>query len=70
MYSCFMKARNSLVVSCREKKKTEDNENVFFKAPAKTFFVNIKKLFMADLLSNGLHKKVNICYIIMLYYLK
>ena len=32
----FMKARNSLVVRCREKhansKKTEDGENVFFKA--------------------------------------
>ena len=62
----FMKARNSLVVRCREKKKTEDGENVFFKALAKIFFVNIKKLFMADLLSNGLHEKVMICYITML----
>ena len=36
-----------------------------FKALAKIFFVNIKKLLMADLLSNGLHEKVLICYIIM-----
>ena len=29
--AAFMKARNSLVVSCRERgKKTEDGENVFF----------------------------------------
>ena len=29
-------------------------------------FVNIKKLFMANLLSNGLHEKVMICYIVIL----
>ena len=68
--AAFMKARNSLVVWSREKKKTEDGENVFFKALAKIFFVNTKKLFMADLLSSGLHEKVMICYIIMLYLLK
>ena len=34
------------------------------------FFVNIEKFFMTDLLSNGLHEKVIICYIIMLYYQK
>ena len=28
--AAFMKARNSFVVSCRERKKTEDSENVFF----------------------------------------
>ena len=34
----FMKARNSLVVWCRgKKKKAEDVENVFFKALAKNF---------------------------------
>ena len=33
--AAFMKAINSLVVWCREKKKTEDAENVFFKALAK-----------------------------------
>ena len=55
----FMKARNSLVVWCREKKKAEDGENVFFKALANFFFFfNIKKKFMANLLSNGLHEKV------------
>ena len=35
----FMKSRNSLVVSCREKEKTEDGENVFFKALAKIFLL-------------------------------
>ena len=33
----FLKARNSLVAWCREKKKTEDGENVFFKIDGKTF---------------------------------
>ena len=28
--AAFMKARNSLVVSCRERKITEDSENFFF----------------------------------------
>ena len=28
------------------------------------FFVNIKQLFIANLLSNGLHEKVMMCYII------
>ena len=31
------------------------------------FFVNIKKLFMPDLLSSGLHKKITICYILFIY---
>ena len=50
-----MKAINSLVVSCRgnkakqTKKKTEDDENVFFKGLAENFFVNVKKLLMAHL---------------------
>ena len=61
-----MKARNSLVVSCR--KKTEDREIVFFKAIAKYFLFYMEKLFMADLRSNGLHEKVMICYVIILYY--
>ena len=33
----------------------------FFKALAKSFFVNMEKLFMANLLPNGLHEKVMIC---------
>ena len=33
----------------------------FFKALAKNFVVNMEKLFMADLLPNGLHGKVMIC---------
>ena len=36
---------------------------MFFKALAKNLFDNIKKLFMTDILSNGLHEKV-----MMLYY--
>ena len=62
----FMKARNYLVVWWREeKRKTEDGENVLFKALAKNFFVGMSKLFMVELLSNALHEKV-ICYIIKL----
>ena len=50
----FMKARNPLTVWCREKKKTKNGENVFFK--------------MDNLLSNGLQEKVMICYIIIWYF--
>ena len=61
----FMKARNSLVVQFRKigKKKTENGENIFFKA-----LINrskpcqrTAKLFMEGFLSNGLHEKVMIC---------
>ena len=43
----FIKARNSLVVRSREKhfnwkKKTEDGENVFFKALSKRFWLTSK----------------------------
>ena len=34
----FIEARNVVVVWCREKKKAEDGENVFFKALANFFF--------------------------------
>ena len=61
MYSCFMKARNSLVVSCREKKKTEDNENVFFKAPAKTFLLTSKSCLWPTFYQMDFMKKVMIC---------
>ena len=37
-----MKARNSLVFSCREKKKTEACEIVFFKAITKYFLLTWK----------------------------
>ena len=48
-----MKARNFLVVRCRKErvnwKKTEDGENLFFKASANLqILVNIKKLFMVQ----------------------
>ena len=63
-----VKARNSLFVWCREReKKNKDYENVFFKPLANRFRLTLKsclgskKLFMADLLSNGLHEKVMIC---------
>ena len=39
-------------------KKTEE---LFFKVLAKKFFVNMEKLFTADLLPNGLHEKAIIC---------
>ena len=42
----FMKARNSLVVRCREKRnnmdKTEDGENIFLKALANRFRLTSK----------------------------
>ena len=38
----FMKARNSLVVQCREREKTDDYENVFFKALANRFWLTLK----------------------------
>ena len=56
--AAFMKARNSLVVWCREKQKQKMVKMYFLKC-----LVTIKKVFMADL-----HEKVIICYIIMLYY--
>ena len=43
--TAFMKARNSLVARCRERKrteerkKTEDSENIFLKALAKIFLL-------------------------------
>ena len=65
----FMKARSSLVVWWRGKKKTEDGENVlFFKALNNFFFINMKRLFKANLPSNTVHEDIMICYVIMLYY--
>ena len=66
----FTKTTSSLVVQCREnhvtwEKKTKDGENLFFKALANRFWLTSKsyswfnKLFLADLLSNALHEKVN-----------
>ena len=63
-----MKARDPLAVRCSERKKIEDSENVFFKALANRFWLTSKscygsiKLFMADLLSNGLHEQVMMFY--------
>ena len=37
--AAFVKTRNSFVVWCRERKKAEDSENVFFKALAKSFLL-------------------------------
>ena len=52
----FMKARKR-----GEKKKIV--KMYPFKFPAKSFFffVNMEKVFMADLLPNGLHERVMIC---------
>ena len=49
----------------REEKKQKMVKMYFLKLLIK-IFENIKKLFMGDLLSNGLHKKVMICYIIVI----
>ena len=49
----------------REEKKQKIVKMYFLKLLLK-IFVNIKKLLMGDLLSNGLHKKVMICYIIVI----
>ena len=62
----FMKARNSLVVQFRKigkKKKTENGENIFFKALTNRSkpCQRTAKLFMEGFLSNGLHEKVMIC---------
>ena len=56
----FMKSRNSLIVQGRKMKKTEDGLNLFSKAPK--IFHGLAKLFMDDLLSDGLLEKVMICY--------
>ena len=59
-----MKARNSLVVWCREKKNNRRWWKCIFWSSCQKFFVNIKRLFMVDLLSNRLHEKLMICYVI------
>ena len=38
----FMKSRNSLVVQCRERKKTKDSGHLFFKAFANRFWLTSK----------------------------
>ena len=70
----FMKARNSLVVQCRqksvnwEKEETENCESIFFKALTKILWLArgscswFNKLFMTNRLSNRLHEKVMICH--------
>ena len=64
----FMKAKNYSVVRYREKrvnwKKTEDGENIFqVNLKANQSSQKTTKLLMHDLLSNGLHEKVVICYL-------
>ena len=56
----FMKSRNSLIVQGRKMKKTEDGLNLFSKA--RKIVHGLAKLFMDDLLSDGLLEKVLICY--------
>ena len=57
----FMKGRNYLVVWCRGKKKTRCWK-CSFESSRKNVFLNIRKLFMANLLSNELYEKVMIYY--------
>ena len=64
----FMKAKNSSVAECREKrvnwKKTENGENIFqANLKANQPCQRTAKLLMHNLLSNGLHEKVVICYL-------
>ena len=56
----FMESRNFLVVQGRKMKKTEDGLNLFSKAWK--IVHGLAKLFMDDLLSDGLLEKVMICY--------
>ena len=58
--AAFMKARNSLVIWCRERKKQKIVKMFFFKALAKNFLLTWKCC-SGDLLPNGLHEKVMIC---------
>ena len=51
-------------------KKTEDGGNLFFQGPLLKILFNIVKVvhgstksFVSNLLSNGLHEKVMICYL-------
>ena len=53
MYRCFYESKKFLSCLMYWEEKKQDSENVFF--------VNMEKLFMADLLPNGLHEKVMIC---------
>ena len=60
-----MKARDSFVVRYGEERvnweKKQDGENIYIlKLPANRFWLT-SKMFMDDLLSNGLHEKVMIC---------
>ena len=62
MYRCFYESKSFL--SCLmhwKEKKQKIVKMYFFKVLAKNFFVNMEKLFMADLLPSGLHEKVMIC---------
>ena len=65
----FMKARNYLALRCREnvsvRKKKEKMVKIYiFKAlEANQLCQGTTKLFMDDLLLNGLHEKVMICYL-------
>ena len=62
------KQENPWLFDVQRRKKTEDGEILFFKALANRFWLTSKvvhgstKLLIANLLSNGLHEKVIICY--------
>ena len=69
MYSCFYKSKKFLgCLMYREAKKQKTVGMYFLKLLLKIFF--IKKLFMANLLSNGLQEKVMTCCIIICYITK
>ena len=63
-----MKARNFLVVLCIEKKKTEDSEDVFFRALPKNFLLTWKSycwptFYQMDFMKRYVHTICSICYI-------
>ena len=64
--SAFMKQEIPLLFDVERTKKQKIVKMYFLRLLLK-FFFNNKKLFMANLLSNGLDEKVTICYIIMIY---
>ena len=60
----FIKANNFLVVWCREKKKTEDSENVIFKAFAKNFLLTSwPSFYQVDFMKRSSWMCYIICYI-------
>ena len=67
----YMKAKNSLVVWCREKKKkTDDGENVFFNALVKNVLLTLKSFSWPTSIKWTSWKGIVLYYcIVLLYYI-